>query len=507
MIRASLNSPDLTDKNPDDNNDTSNPTIGYQGGASYRTVYLDDEGKVVQTAAAAVKSYRLVSVQRQPLRTAAGGPSLLLFDAQNGRGSVRLIVEGSALRNGNVISTVRLEEELELVPKCCGVSFGGAHGNTDYEPRPDSQGESVCISESWGFMAGLANDGTGSMTINGVTTIVNGAGQTVNPLLCVQACDFNPTSTDFTMQLVSPFSIPQVRQNPDETLAEMGTISGNTDLAEFSNSGSSNSFIYCTEAEGTASGRLRSCPGGKVTINANAPKEPFSNSPPVIPYCAVMDYAVKPEGSEALHCNLKQLDYSGLAVTIAGTGSRALRLYFPGSEVNNVVRSTGGGELKHDGDSADFALFGCRPIPSCDTQIVKLAGSADGLNLFAWFPNGTVTISGSSSYEGVVWANEIISNGGVDWTIPSGDVQNVLSLAGFEAQGVLTPPLSSTGWLARCVPSAGWGCDAQKTSSVNTTAQARFHPGRDSDCGGGDGRRHHRQHRAVQSGHPPRVTE
>lgn len=136
------NAPDLT----------TNPSLGFRSAGSsssdpqgYSEVLLDAEGQVVSDRQRAVKAYRLLAVRRWPLRTTDDQPSLRLFDAA-GRGTVVLTVEGSALRNGRVISRVRLEEELQLVPKCCGVSFGGAHGSTVY--GPDSQGESVCVSDS-----------------------------------------------------------------------------------------------------------------------------------------------------------------------------------------------------------------------------------------------------------------------------------------------------------------------------------------------------------------------
>lgn len=462
---------------PDKADVATNASVGFREASppAYRTVFLNEEGQVIPVAvdsqgqpvavpSDAVKSYRLLAVKRQPLRASDGRPALRIFDA-GGRGRVVLTVEGSALRNGRVISTVRLEEELQLVPKCCGVSFGGAHGNTVYEP--DSAGDSVCLPNGLGMMAGLANQGTGSMTINGVTTILDEKNNVVNPLFCVAAstaeCDFNPTSTPFTLQLVQPTSFPSVRTNPVVPETVTGSISKDTDLSKFPKAGTQESFVYCTDAVEKATGTLKDCPGGKVTINAAAAPEMFVDPQTGelaredgISYCVVANYAVNPESSDALHCNLALLDYSqleievkGTPVEVVGTQARALRLYFPKADA--VIRGTGGATLKHGGDAGGFALFGCA---SCTGQTIRLAGGAEGLHLFAWFPMGAVTVAGGSEYTGVIWANQITSNGGVAWTIPSAELLAAVQLAGFDLNGDLNPPLFD--WVARSVRSFRW---------------------------------------------------
>lgn len=457
--------PDVAD-DPDDPNDPddpfhpANPSIGFRAqpagstdSPAYNMVLLNAAGAVVSEPDQAVKSYRLLSVKRQPLRTTDDDddrPSLRLFDA-NGRGTVVLTVEGSAWRNGRVISSVQLQEELQLVPKCCGVSFGGAHGDSDYQP--DDQGESVCVSDGWGVVAGMAQNGSGSMTINGVTTIVDASGNSVNPLYCVaastQECSFNPTSTDFTLRLVSPV-LPPVRTNPVRADSLVGSITRDAVPQDYLTAGSQRPFLSCTTA-GVTPASLKQCPDGKVTINAAADDSGLPG------HCKTGNYQVAPEASDALHCNLSELDYSQLTIEVVGTdsstGGRALRLYFPVAPAGggDVIRSTGGGTLRHEGEASRFALFGCA---DCAGQAVKLAGSAEGLHLFAWFPRGTVTVAGASEYQGVIWANRITSNGGVAWTVPSASVISALQLARFGLEGDLNPPLFD--WVARSVRAFRW---------------------------------------------------
>lgn len=432
---------------------TTNASIGYQAGPPYRDVLLDAQGQVVSNPEDAVKSYRLVAVRRQPLRTADGRPSLRLFDAE-GRGLVVITVEGSALRQGRVISTIRLEEELQLVPKCCGVSFGGAHGDVDYATA--GADETVCVSASWGFVAGMANNGTGSITINGFTTITDGAGHKIDPLLCVaeptQECDLKPKSTPFSLELVQPSPLPGVRTNPTDI---PGTVMGSIDkdsIPQEYPSASFRPFLYCTNVVSPKPATLKDCPGSQVTIDSEA--ENFHVNTDNNKYCEPGSYADLPEPASDLHCNLSQLNYSGLAIRVVGTDKRALRFYFPGSGITDVIRSTGGGSLEHVGPAAQFALFGCQ---SCN-QSITLSGSVDGLNLFAWFPKGVVTVAGGSGYQGLIWANQITSNGDVTWTIPPSQVVASLRLARFvleqDSGGDFNP--RSFDWVPRSVRSFQW---------------------------------------------------
>lgn len=434
-----LDTPDLT----------TNPSIGFQEEGPYREVLLDAEGQVIPVATEeerpaalqrAVKAYRLLSVQRQPQLTDAGQPTLRLFQA-DGRGRVVLAVEGTSIRNGRRLSTVRLEDELQLVPKCCNRPFGGAHGNSLY--TADASGRNACLADGWGLVAGAAQDNSGVLTINGLTTIVNDAVPvaTVNPLFCIASspdnCSFNPTSTGFTLFPVPPV-LPDVHTNPYLPRTVIGSINRDTVLTDATQL----PLLRCTDG-GTPSS-LKHCPGGRVTVDANATVLPS--------YCLAGDHESDPAKLEELHCNLAELDYSQLTIEVVNTTRRPLRLYFPME--GNVVRTTGGGTISHDpptGDATQFSLFGCS---DCASQTVKLAGGAGGLDLFAWFPTGIVTVSGGSAYTGVLWANRITSSGGVQWTIPGAAVASALRIAGFSMEDDLNPPLFD--WVARSSLAFRW---------------------------------------------------
>lgn len=466
-LNASTRTPDLATLDANNNVTAINPDLGFQEGTTYRTIYLNSDGDLANSQAEATKAYRLLWVKRQPLVDANDNPILKVFRS-TGRGTVTLAVEGYALRNQQVVSSVQLEKEFQLAPKCCGVPFGGAHGNVNY--GYNDEGKSVCIDAAWGFLGGAAQDNSGSITINGVTTIVSDDANAtpVNPLYCIADteadCDFKPTSTPFTFEPAPPI-LPPI---PALDGIASGTITRNTALP--TNAGPS-TFLRCTAPTGGEK-TLKDCPGGGVTINASVNEQ---NLPRINPadasstYCKLTNDEPAADGEtpagddkEELRCNLALLDYSGLTITFENTPSQPLRLYFP--IAGDVVRATGSASLIHPAEEqkvTDLTLYGCQ---ACGDQTIKLAGStstgSDGLGLFAWFPQGNITIGGNSSYTGVIWANEITSNGGVNWVVPGSGVGSALGMAGYgiPANGVgpsdLNPPVFD--WVARATRGFRW---------------------------------------------------
>ena len=439
----------------------NNASLGYAANAPYNRVLLDANGQVVSDLSQATKAYQLLWVKRQPLADADGNPLLHIFQP-TGRGKVVLAVEGSALRNGQTLSSVRLEEELQLVPKCCGVPFGGSHGNVNYSL--DSEVASACIAANWVFLGGAAENNTGYIKINGVTTIETGgsSSQPVNPLICIADstadCDFDPTSTPYTLQVatVDLNPVPQVPTPAPAGVGNIGRVGGSLSAAikdtslAFATCHSSD-VINAANLSSTIVPNCKAADTSTVVLNAAVDMSSTTNHN----YCKTHDS--DGDGREELHCVLDTLDYSAFNVKVIGTGVRPLRLYFPNS--GTVISSGGGKKLEHAGGAkiTDLSLFGC---PSCGTQVVSLAGGASSLNLFAWFPQGTVTISGGSGYSGVLWANRITSNGSVAWVVPGSGVAQAMDLAGHgvppdTATTSATNPLVFD-WVARAIEGFRW---------------------------------------------------
>ena len=59
-------------------------------------------------------------------------------------------------------------------------------------------------------------------------------------------------------------------------------------------------------------------------------------------------------------------------------------------------------------------------------------------NLFAYFPNGIFTLSGTPTFQGVLWANKILSNGNVNWIVPSAGLMDVMTYMGFLPQNAIS---------------------------------------------------------------------
>ena len=433
----------------------NNPSLGYAANAPYNRVLLNANGQVVSNLSQATKAYQLLWVKRQPLA------DLRIFQP-TGRGKVVLAVEGSALRNGQTLSSVRLEEELQLVPKCCGVPFGGAHGNVNY--GLDSNGASICIAANWGFLAGAAENNTGYIKINGITTIETGGSnsQPVNPLICIgnstPNCVFDPTSTPYTLQ-VAAVDLNRVAQVPTPAPAGVGRIEQGGDVLSADIKDTPQAFATCHSTKAIDQSNLGSTivPGcttlgtKAVVLNAAVDMSSTTNNN----YCKTHDS--DGDGSDELHCVLGVLDYSDFNIKVIGTSVRPLRLYFPNP--GTVISSGGGKTLEHSGGAkiTDLSLFGC---PSCGAQVVSLAGGASSLDLFAWFPQGVVTISGTTSYSGVLWANQITSSGSVTWVVPGSGVAQAMDLAGHgvppnPATPSATNPLVFD-WVARAIEGFRW---------------------------------------------------
>ena len=439
----------------------NNANLGYAANAPYNRVLLNADGQVVSNLSQATKAYQLLWVKRQPLADVDGSPLLRIFQS-TGRGKVVLAVEGSALRNGQTLSSVRLEEELQLVPKCCGLPFGGAHGNVSY--GLDSDGASACIAANWGFLAGAAEDNTGYLKINGVTTIETGGinSQPINPLFCIAdstpECDFDPTSTPYTLQ-VAAVQLNTVPQVPAPAPVSVGSIQRVQGVLSPAIKDTPLAFATCHSTEAINQSDLSSTivPDCKAADTSTVVLNAAVDMEDVIYHDYCKTYDSDGDGSDELHCVLDTLDYSSFNVKVIGTSVRPLRLYFPNPGA--AVSSGGGKILEHSGGAkiTDLSLFGCA---SCGIQEVSLAGGVKSLDLFAWFPQGSVTISGGAIYSGVLWANRITSNGSVTWVVPGSGVAQAMDLAGH---GV--PPDNATSsssnpllfdWVARAIEGFSW---------------------------------------------------
>jgi len=397
---------------------TSNASIGYPSTGSpttYRTIYLRNDGSLSSSASGASRAYRLVSVTRRP------ESELRIFSAMTPpAGSVTLEVEGRALSSSGATTAVTtLRKVFRLVPKCCGTSFGGAHGNVDYtRPASDSTAY-VCLPDNMlgmGLVGGTGSS-TGTFTLKGSISVNTSTGTAISTVYCLAdaagTCTITDQNQNTDIDIIDPrpSNFPLANTYPGSTSSPAPAVLSKPSPATTN----STAFTYCLNS----SAQCR-----QWAVNADASTLPG--------YCSRTDTET--------HCYLSQLDYKGDDVYFL-TASRKLRLYFvsPGQ----ILDGTGNSTIRHcktvgSGNTpsctgsapktADLAVFGCN---SCGSQSYDWKGTPDVLNAFLYIPNGVATLAGNASFQGVLWTNAITSVGNVSWVVPGSGLRDVMELMGL----------------------------------------------------------------------------
>ncbi|MEB3235981.1 MAG: hypothetical protein VKM98_11195 [Cyanobacteriota bacterium] len=445
---------------------------------SYGTWYIQNDGRITSTQGTARRGFRLVRVNRQTL--SADNNELNLYQNRpTGTGEITLEVQGLVFRNSAQVASASLQKEFELVPKCCRVSFGGAHGQLDYGISSVTN-ESICLNSAsslgFGLIAGAGREG-GSMRLIGSTTVRDGvaaSSENVSPVLCIVApgttcTDAGNTSTevaqiDVTLPPVKTYAAAfnaagaKRATSGSPTATSIGALSDCTATSVTTGSGKSrvttpassclsnstatrtetsltnrfNNFTYC------ADNPLSSCSvtviNGGVT-QANLPANCVINS-----------------ADTELHCNLSELTYDNMVIA---TGNRRVFFYFPNADPSRtdiiIEPSTGGSQIKHctstaaslstaaaatsctsatGADIAKVAMFGCAR-DTCSPQTVTLRGNTETVGMFTYFPEGTMQLNGTPTYQGVMWGKTIDAVGTSNFVIPASGLTAVFELMGM----------------------------------------------------------------------------
>lgn len=431
----------------------SNANLGYPAGSSsptaYNQVFIRPDGTISASSAGATRSYRLVSATRRP------ESELTIFQEMTPpAGEVTLVVEGRSLRpDGSLASVIQLSQTFQVVPKCCATSFGGVHGNVNYERIASMQYRTVCLNEDnmlgLGVLGGTGST-TGSLNLQGSNSVTNENGVPIADVYCLAdangSCNASASSnTGVTVRLINPrpSDFPAAKTYPGSSTSNAGLLN-----KPAPNKTQSNEFVYCLRDQTALVGDTDpTITGGKKcrswAVNSDAATNKLPN------YCTRTDTSAN--GAE-LHCKLSNLDYKSTDVVFL-TNTRRLRLYFtePSSNANDLVieGGTGNNAIYHcktvnqaglpnsiacatpPASIKDLALFGCN---SCGNQYAELKGTPDALQLFAYFPNGTFTLAGTPTFYGVLWTNWIQSSGNVNWIVPSAGLRDVMQYMGFIPQ-------------------------------------------------------------------------
>lgn len=396
----------------------TNPSIGYPTGtaspSSYNTVYIKNDGTVSSTASGATRAYRLVSVTRRP------ESELKIFQSMTPpAGTVTLEVEGRSLSaSGATIAVTTLRKVFQLVPKCCGTSFGGNWGNVDYRRPASDSTPYVCLQDNMlgmGLVGGTGST-TGTFTLKGSNSISTDTGQVISTVYCLAdssgTCNIIDQSAQTDIDLINPRppNFPLARTYPGSTSSPAPAVLSAPSTTD------STQFSYCITNQ---------CKGW--VVNADAASVPA--------FCS--------QTVSETSCYLSKLDYKGADLYFL-TNSRKLRLYFvssgqiiDGGSGNNGIHHcktiTSGSSPTCSGtlpSTADLAFFGCN---SCGVQTYDWKGTPDVLNAFLYIPNGEATLAGNSTFQGVIWTNKIVSLGNVSWVVPGSGLRDSLELMGLLA--------------------------------------------------------------------------
>lgn len=442
-----INTPDLSKIDP-------------AGDRTYGRWYVNEDGSITSSNTGQKRSFALVGVTRtasddKDIDSSTNNYLNLFTNRPNADGRrVILKVRGESIRNNKVMSSIILEKEFELTPKCCGVPFGGSQGNLNY----DDQTAQLCAQNlGMGMVGGASSSTTGVISINGNSTSITNGSVAVSPIYCLNVSTSCGSVNGGTtkIQIISnnlpavptyTSPVPTLNVNLDFQSGASSTNKGSFSTCSSNSndcSGDTSSFRYCTTLTGSSTGRCNASDSATV-FNADASTFPL--------YCAT---AVS---STELHCQLSALSISNNSKMpiIFKVGTRALRLYFP--DAGTVVDASAGSgglvactaistsastrnQCTTGGSSTNasrVALFGSRTLD----QVVNLgAGGISSLNIFAYFPKGQATLSGSSGFTGILWSDDITSNGNTTWTIPGSGLASVMDLMGMDGPGGNNPPV------------------------------------------------------------------
>ena len=159
-------------------------------------------------------------------------------------------------------------------------------------------------------------------------------------------------------------------------------------------------------------------------------------------------------GTTVTYCSMDQLFIDNNKKLTFDTTGGPIRIYFRDKSTSSNPSillgngSSGLGQIKSGNSSppyADMALYGMSKTEAASSskacpasgpcQYVQLGGGNSGsTNFFAYFPAAEVSLQGSTTINGMLWANTVTATGSVDFVSTSSGVGSVLTLLGVENQ-------------------------------------------------------------------------
>lgn len=360
------------------------------------------------------------------------------FGELNQTGAINIRVRGFSYNNGRLSGSVVVDQQLEVLPKCCGRSLA-QFGN-------DLRSCTVGTGPGLGFLIGVGENTVGDADLKGKKSELDSGSTPINPIVCLGSsgttCPADVAVGGTTVPVISvlkPASFPNVETWPTAALGSAPTAGNLTTCSKDKTGCAAAASNFRTET-GKGSTLL-------TTINVNTVTA--ANLPT---YCK--ERANDPSaGVTTIHCNLAKLDIAA-NINVKTSASRRLKLYF--STEGGKVTTSGTSQLRHANQTAgategqkvlQLQMFGCQeaasPSKGClgdaskdDSQSLTLNGNSGTAAdpYFLHFPVGKFTFNGGGGtgdqFNGVLWANEVQGNGGVQINVPGSGVSSILSQYG-----------------------------------------------------------------------------
>jgi hypothetical protein len=403
-------------------------------------VYVNTDGTLTASSSATPDATRASTTQSAfRLNRVEVNPPAFWSGRTAERGQIILNVNGYSYTSGRLSGSVEISQSFEVVPKCCGLSHG-ASGNTNLGNDNRDCNEALGAAFGFVFSTALTDDGT---------TVFNGSGSELGVLgggsLASIACLGTSSSTCPATVTVGSRTVPINQVNEPIRPPSVFPISP---------APTPGSCTFTGGSPSCGSGSINLLTGSGNTRVFDATTIDTNNLPA---FCTSTS-----EGSPAvttIHCNLSSLEVQGnRTLRILTSDDRRVRFYLPNEGTDRL--SVGGqSTLEHctAGSSGNcssttattnplqrFQVYGCRqdanPENGCQgtgpgptiPQTITLNGNsgANGEPFFLYAPVAQVTVNGGggsgSQFNGMIWTNRFVGNGGVEIRIPGSGVGDIL---------------------------------------------------------------------------------
>lgn len=383
------------------------------------------------------------------------------------RGYIELQVQGESEQSGKT-STAIVTKEFELVPKCCGRSFGYTYGTITSPQQTFGQDLRACGAIGQGVLnlvTGANGDGIFSTNGKAFDLWENQVGTNQDQAITLNPSDAKPIDPNTNLVPTTQELPPQISEPPG--IPNSGCISGNSSLTLPSGGDGTNETLACRDGTvevrenvyqenvraDSSGGKTKtlSCPSGQFSVAPNtAPTIPSSSivldkrgvvtsadstncyvfttriTSQVTPFC--IEY---PMSSKSWYCKIRYVDKLGGELIVDSSGGKTVTLLFTDAKQTGTGASAilggsssfaGNGGYRHlidpinlvDAPLADSFRF--RVVNNIVGSVFELKGATGALAGFFDLRYSDVLLYGGGAntninLSGILWTNNLSLNG------------------------------------------------------------------------------------------------